>query len=226
MSEPHPAEPAYQPVWTRDAARKAALSREPSIKRLILNLIVVALTAAVVAFFAAPAVAFFGIRAAAEAGDVAGLARLIDFDAVRGSLRPQVSRQAASRPQILTPPPSFLQDPIGAVRRQFEQSVTPVLPGAPPVDSWLAPDALQVLTAGEGRAAAPPTPEAAAAVTAQGAPWPRPAYWSVNRARLAVTGQDGSRTVFTLERRGPFEWKLVHIGLPDPGVTAAPTVPS
>ena len=54
-------------------------------------------------------------------------------------------------------------------------------------------------------------------------PWPSPAYWSVNRARMAVTDQGGSRTLFTFERRGPFEWKLVHIGLPD-GTAPAVTV--
>ena len=136
------------PVWARDAARKAARRNEPSFKRLIVNLIAVAAVAAVVAFLAAPVVAFFGIRAAAEAGDVAGLARLIDYDAVRASLRPQLS----GRPEPLTPPPSFIQDPIGAVRRQFD---------------------------------------------------------------LAVTNDGGARTVFTFERRGPYEWKLVHVGLPE-----------
>ncbi|WP_421729530.1 DUF2939 domain-containing protein [Brevundimonas sp.] len=208
MSPPdHPTPDAYQPVWARSVARKA--SREPSFKALILNILAVAVVAAVVAFFAAPAVAFFGIRAAAEAGDVAGLSRLIDFDAVRASLRPQISR----RPEILTPPPSILQDPIGAIRRQFEDTVAPVTPGAPPVDAWLSPTALLVLTAGEARADAPPS-AASSAIAVQNPPLPRPAYWSINRARLAVAGQDGSRTLFTFERRAAFEWKLVHVGLP------------
>lgn len=217
MSEPHhPTTDAYQPVWARSAARKA-LHGGPSFKGLIINLLAVAAVAAVIAFFAAPAVAFFGIRAAAEAGDVAGLGRLIDFDAVRASLRPQISR----RPEMLTPPPSILQDPIGAIRRQFEQSVAPVVPGAPPVDAYLTPQALLVVTAGEGRTDAPPTAEAAAMLDA---PLPRPTYWSVNRARLAVPGQDGSRTVFTFERRAAFEWKLVHIGLPDANFAGSPPV--
>lgn len=217
MSETdHRTTEAYQPVWARSAARKAA--HGPSFKGLIVNLLAVAAVAAVVAFFAAPAVAFLGIRAAAEAGDVAGLSRLIDFDAVRASLRPQISR----RPEILTPPPSILQDPLGAIRRQFEDTVAPVVPGAPPVDAYLTPSALMVLTSGEGRADAPPT-AAASAIAQQNPPLPRPTYWSVNRARLAVPGQDGARTVFTFERRAAFEWKLVHIGLPNGG--AAPVAP-
>jgi hypothetical protein len=203
----------YQPVWARSQARKAASRRDPSFKRLILNLIVVGVVAAVVAFFIAPAVAFFGIRAAAEAGDVQGLSKLIDYDAVRASLRPQVS----GRVEPLTPPPSILQDPLGAIRRQFEQAVPQVVPSAPPVDAWLAPQPLIALTAGAGRDALT-VAENTAGQTAQ--TWPRPVYWSVNRARLSVADDAHAPTIFTFERRGPFEWKLVHIGLPPEGSVA------
>jgi hypothetical protein len=203
----------YQPVWARSQARKAASRREPSFKRLILNLIVVAVIAAVVAFFIAPAVAFFGIRAAAQAGDVQGLSRLIDYDAVRASLRPQVS----GRVEPLTPPPSILQDPIGAIRRQFEQAVPQVVPAAPPVDAWLAPGPLIALTSGAGRDALTVAENPAGQTVRT---WPRPTYWSVNRARLSVADDANAPTVFTFERRGPFEWKLVHIGLPPEGSVA------
>ena len=46
---------------------------------------------------------------------------------------------------------------------------------------------------------------------------------------MAITDRGGSRTIFTFERKGPFEWKLVHIGLPEgaapavPGIAAAAT---
>ena len=206
------------PVWARDAARKAARRDAPSFKRLIVNLIAVAVVAAVVAFFAAPVVTFFGIRAAAEAGDVAGLAKLIDYDAVRASLRPQLS----GRPEPLTPPPSFIQDPIGAVRRQFDQAVTPRAPDAPDVEAYLSPRAIWGLTWGTGRDVVRPT-----GGTHRGEPFsesgqppiPRPVYWSVNRTRLAVTNDGGARTVFTFERRGPYDWKLVHIGLAEDSAT-------
>jgi hypothetical protein len=200
----------YQPVWARSQARKAASRRDPSFKRLILNLIVVAVVAAVVSFFLAPAVAFFGIRAAAQAGDVAGLSKLIDYDAVRASLRPQIS----GRVEPLTPPPSILQDPIGAIRRQFEQATPQFVPAAPPVDAWLAPAPLIALTSGAGRDSLTVAGNPAGQ-TAQS--WPRPVFWSVNRARLSVSDELHAPTVFTFERRGPFEWKLVHIGLPPEG---------
>jgi hypothetical protein len=178
------------------------------MKRFIGNLVVLALVAVVISFFAAPAVAFFAIRSAARADDVAGLARLIDFAAVRQSLRPQLS----DRPEAMAPPPSFLEDPIGAVRRQLEQN--PVS-GGPDVNAYLTPDALDGLTAGEGRYAAERSSAAVDVPGTEAAPMPRPRFWGVNRARMAVVDAGGSETIFTFERKGPFEWKLVHIGLPD-----------
>jgi len=186
------------------------------VKRLFGNLLVAAVLVAILAFFAAPAVGFFAIRSAAEASDVQGLTRLVDFAAVRQSLRPQLT----GRPQASAPAPSFLEDPIGAVRRQLEQN--PIV-GAPDVDAYLTPAALAALTRGEGRYASQWSATASHPSDVD-KPWPKPVFWGVNRARLAVEDKGGSRTVFTFERRGPFEWKLVHIGLPDGSapVVAAP----
>ncbi len=44
---------------------------------------------------------------------------------------------------------------------------------------------------------------------------PRPVYWGLNRARMSVADDGGSETVFTFERKGLFEWRLVHVGLPE-----------
>lgn len=207
-----------RPVWAQAAAEREQWRREPSVKRLILNLIVVALVVAVVSFFAAPLVAFYGVRAAAQAGDVQGLTQLIDYDAVRASLRPQLS----NRPVPRTPPPSILQDPIGAIRRQFDQTVQPPAPPGPDVETYLQPRALEGLTLGYGHGApvfdTPPNGSQPRGRSVR--PWPR--YWSVNRARVAVKAPLGTaETLFTFERRGPFEWKLVHIGLPPRDDTGA-----
>lgn len=184
------------------------------MKKVFGNLVLAAIVLTAISFFMAPAVAFFGIRSAAQSDDVAGLQRLMDFDAVRASLRPQLS----GRPEALTPPPSFMNDPIGAFRRQFEEVAAPQGPNP---DAYLTPDAIDGLTRGQGRYAAVPStatlPEDSAPP-----PWPKPVYWGINRARMAVTDEGGSDTVFTFERKGPFEWKLVHIGLPD---GATPQVP-
>lgn len=186
--------------------------------KIIGNLLLLAVTAAVISFFAAPAVAFLAIRSAADTADAQALGRLIDYPAVRQSLRPQLSGD----PAALAPAPSFLEDPIGAVRRQFEQAAPSAL--LPQADSYLTPAALAALTRGEGRlsnqrAATPMTAEARAN------PLPSPVFWGVNRARLAVADQGGSRTVFTFERRGPFDWRLVHIGLPEGVSATAPASP-
>jgi hypothetical protein len=185
------------------------------VKRIIGNLLLLGLVLAVVSFFVAPAVVFFGIRSAAQADDVAGLQRLIDYGAVRMSLRPQLSGRA----EALTPAPSFMEDPIGAVRRQFEEAAAPV---GPDPDAFLTPDALDGLMRGQGRYAVVRS-TATMPEDSQPAPMPSPKYWGINMARLAVTDEGGSETIFTFERRGPFEWKLVHIGLPDGPTPAAPT---
>lgn len=194
----------HQPVWAKKKRKGGGAGG------FLGNLIMLAVIGAVVSFFAAPAVAFFGIRSAAEANDVAGVSRLIDFAAVRQSLRPQMSGKG----EAMAPAPSFMEDPIGAVRREIEVRTAP--PG-PDVDTYLTPAAIAALTKGQGRYAAQPEAEA---VT--GSPLPRPVYWGMNRARLSVADEGGSETVFTFERKGPFEWKLVHIGLPDGTAPVAP----
>ncbi|MCS6627318.1 DUF2939 domain-containing protein [Roseibacterium beibuensis] len=189
------------------------------MKKLFGNLLLLAIIAAVISFFAAPAVAFFGIRSAADANDVAGLSRLIDFGAVRQSLRPQLS----GNPAAMAPAPTFLEDPIGAVRRQFEPSDGATAADA---DAYLTPAALAGLTRGDGRYA---SQRSARPVAATANPTPAPVFWGVNRARMAVTDEGGSRTIFTFERKGPFEWKLVHIGLPEgsaPAVAASSPPPA
>lgn len=180
------------------------------------RLIVAFIAIAVVSFFAAPGVAFFALRSAAETNDAAGLARLVNYAAVRQSLRPQLD----GNPAAIAPAPSFLEDPIGAVRRQIEQAAAPQTPD---VEVYLTPAALAALTRGEGRYASQRVagPQPSPDETTTGGPMPRPVYWGMNRARMSVTDEGGSATIFTFERKGPFEWKLVHIGLPE-GVAPAP----
>jgi hypothetical protein len=214
-----PSDEPHQPVWARNQKRRRG-GGGGLLGRLIG--FIVLMTAFI--FFVAPAVAFFGIRSAAEASDVAGLTRLIDYPAVRQSLRPQLD----GNPAASAPAPTFMEDPIGAVRRQIEQATAP---RAPDVDAYLTPAAIAALTRGEGRYASQrldgglPSPDN----SNTGGPMPRPVYWSVNRARMSVADEGGSETVFTFERKGAFEWKLVHVGLPDgatpPPVTPEPSVP-
>lgn len=179
--------------------------------KVIGRLILAAVVIAAISFFAAPGVAFFAIRSAADANDAAALTRLIDYGAVRQSLRPQLTGNPAAQ----APAPSFLEDPIGAVRRQFEQAA----PIGPTPDVYLTPAAVAALTRGEGRYASQRTTPASEGERRD--LFPEPVFWGVNRARMAVTDEGGSRTIFTFERKGPYGWRLVHIGLPE-GVAPAP----
>ena len=177
--------------------------------KIIGNLILAAVVLLVVSFFAAPGVAFFGLRSAADSGDVAELDRLVDYGALRKALGPQLT----GRVETLTPPPSILEDPIGAVQRQFQRG--PAAEG-PRADVYLTPAALGALTRGEGRSAALRSEaESAEAEPPSGGPWPRPVYWGMDRARMAVTGDSGGETVFTFARTGFFSWHLVHVSLPE-----------
>lgn len=180
--------------------------------KLIGRLILAAIVIAAISFVIAPGVAFFAIRSAADANDAAALSRLIDYSAVRQFLRPQLTGNPAAQ----APAPSFLEDPIGAVRRQFEQAAPAV---GPTPDVYLTPAAVAALTRAEGRYASQRTTPAPEGDRAE--PFPEPVFWGVNRARMAVTDDGGSKTVFTFERTGPFEWRLVHIGLPE-GVAPTP----
>ena len=177
--------------------------------KIIGNLILAAVALLVISFFAAPGVAFFALRGAADSGDVAELDRLVDYGAMRKALGPQLVGQV----ETTAPPPSILEDPIGAVTRQFERKPVPLGPRA---DAYLTPAALGALTRGEGRAAAARSetgnPEAE---PPKGGPLPRPVYWGMDRARMAVTGENGNETVFTFARYGFFSWHLVHVSLPD-----------
>jgi hypothetical protein len=93
------------------------------------------------------------------------------------------------------------------------------------VDAYLSPAALAALTRGEGRAASQRTgAQPSSADNANpGGPMPRPVYWGMNRARMSVVDDGGATTLFTFERQGPFEWKLVHVGLPGGTAPAAGT---
>lgn len=166
------------------------------------KLLLAAVVAGLVSFVAAPVVAFFAIRSAADARDTEALVRLVDYAALRRTLRPQLTPGAQAR----APAPSFIEDPLGAVRRRLERE--PATPAD--VDSYLTPSALAALTRGGARSS---NLTGWGSDEPGGDPLPKPTYWGVDRVRLAVDGTGGG-TVFTFERRGLFEWRLAYVGLP------------
>jgi hypothetical protein len=171
--------------------------------RNLLRLILALFAAGALAFAAAPLFAFRALGAAARDGDAQALAELIDYRAVRESLRPQLVAQAAA---AAPPPPDPWRDPIGAVRRALE----PLAPPPPVVELYLTPAALHDLTRGYRPGAAPTEAPDRAAFSGL-------RYWGPNRVRFAARpsgGPPGAAVVFTFQRRSAFAWKLVHIGLP------------
>lgn len=171
--------------------------------RFFSSLLGILVFGAIIGFFGAPYYGFFALRSAAQSNDAQALVQLVDYEAVRGSLRDQVSPGAPPP----GPPPSVWQDPIGALKRSLEP-----MTASPTADSYLTPQALSALTRGEGRdARRAPAGDAYRRVLSP--PYPAYSYWGPNRARLSVRS-DGGATVFTWERRALFTWKLVHIALP------------
>ncbi len=168
-----------------------------------------ALVAFAIAFGAAPLWAFRSLRSAAVFGDTAALSELVDYGAVRASLRQQIGpAPAATRP----PPPDFLHDPLGALRRQF------VEPEAKPadVDAYLTPLSLARMSLGMEHAGAVPT------VSGEG-PFPSVRFWDGKRARLGVKDPalPARETIFTLQRKGWLDWRLVAVTLPASAPPAA-----
>lgn len=177
------------------------------MKRLFSVLLVVGLVGFGLSFLGAPWFAFRSLRAAAAAGDVQGVAAVVDYNALRQSLRPQLGE-----PALNVPPPSIWQDPIGAIGR----AIRPTEHQAD-IDSYLTPQALAELT----NAKADEGPRADGVPFKAGDLLPglhgsEVRFWDPNRSRIAVVtaGKPDKETVFTFERRGLLAWKLVHIGLP------------
>lgn len=207
-------EPTRSYAW--DHAREQR--RSTSVGGVIGNLLGLAVIAAALGFVLAPGYAFFALRSAALSGDVPALAELVDYGEVRASLRSQLS----DNPQALEPEPSWLEDPVGAIRRRLGQAAEEVQGNAPDVDPYLTPDALAGLTFGEGRYASERSREGAPAVDhqAEDQPWPGLVHWGPSRTRFRITDDGGSETILTFSRSGIFAWKLSHIGLPEGGSPA------
>jgi hypothetical protein len=175
------------------------------MRRPILTLLLVAILAVGVVFVSAPWFAFRALRAAAQASDIQAMAELIDFNAVRENLAGQIDPESAA------PAPDLLHDPIGAVRHLFRP-----MPPAKTTDSYLTPDAINMLAAGNHRG-----PDSLAD-TFPGVHGRIIQYWDPNRCRIQVTEVDGRRALFSFERRGLFDWKLVQIRLPQAAPQPAP----
>jgi hypothetical protein len=195
------------------------------VGRIFALIIAVALLVAAGLFYFSPSIALSDIRSACRSNDIEALAKLIDFDSVRASLKTQLD---AGPGGVGAPPKDALNDPVGAtgdalksignsIGNAVNNLVNPNAPKPssivpPDPNAFLAPQALLALTYGYGKESLKATPEDLAARP----PSAQIAFFSLDRTRLTVTDPDRGTTTFTFERRGLTKWVLVHIGLPTP----------
>lgn len=190
-------DPRYDPYEDTRRPRRA-----PGFRLTLPVLILIAAVLFCAGFATAPLLAFRAVRSAAQFGDVQALGELVDYNAVRESLRTQI-RPASAEKQ---PPVDLLHDPLGALRRAWE----PVSPQAD-VNPYLTPEAIAALS--EGRGQAKPTPSAGGLF---GGPVPAVLYWGFDRVRLGIAdpARVTRQTIFTFQRRGMLTWRLVGVRLP------------
>lgn len=192
--------------------------------RIFALVIAVVLLVSAGLFYFSPTIAFYDIRSACKSTDIEALAKLIDFDSVRASLKTQLD---AGPKGVAAPTPSPLNDPVSAtgnalksigdsIGNAVNNLVNPNAPKPssivpPDPNTYLTPQALLALTYGYGSDAPRTSP-----ADLGKAPAPQIAFFSLDRVRLTVKDVDHGTTTFTFERRGLTHWVLVHIGLPGP----------
>jgi len=196
------------------------------VGRIFALIVAVALLVAAGLFYFSPTIAFNDIRSACKSNDIEALAKLIDFDSVRASLKTQLD---AGPGGVGAPAKDAMTDPVGAtgdalkdigasIGNAVNNLVNPNAPKPstivpPDPNAYLGPQALLALTYGYGRDA----PKVTADDLSGKPPVAQIAFFSLDRTRLTVTDPDRGTTTFTFERRGLTKWVLVHIGLPTPG---------
>ena len=195
--------------------------------RILSLVVIVVLLGAAGLFYASPMIAFYDVRSAAKSEDVESLAKLIGFDAVRASLKTQIEAGDAG---VSAPPPSALNDPIGATGNVLKKTADSIgkawnditnpkaAPKTPPVpvvtpDDYLKPRALLALTYGAGKDSVTVDPD----TFAPKPPAPKIAFFSLEHARLTVKDETRGTTTFTFTRKGLTHWEITHIGLPKAG---------
>jgi len=196
------------------------------VGRIFALIIAVGLLVLAGLFYFSPSIAFSDIRSACRSNDIEALAKLIDFDSVRASLKTQLD--VGPKGAVGAPPKSALSDPIGAagdaikgvgdsIGNAVNNLVNPNAPKPstivpPDPNAFLAPQALLALTYGYGLDAPKTTMDQLGKP-----PMAQIAFFSLDRTRLTVKDPDRGTTTFTFERRGLTKWVLVHVGLPKPG---------
>ncbi len=184
------------------------------VKRILtggaIGLVVVALVAA---YFASPVLALHSLTEAAKAGDRAKLERLIDFPAVRDSLKSQLK---AAMTRAVEQDPELRDNPFAAFGQLLMVGVVDKA-----VDAFATPDAIAEMVA-TSRAPEKLSPSEQGPRVETGKPRDKSdteiQYGFQDLDHFKATYRDKAKPdepVFglTLERQGLFRWKLVRIDL-------------
>lgn len=179
------------------------------IKKLAVSLTVAAVAVFVVAWAAAPAFAARSLIRAAKAGDAERLEQLVDFPALRQSLKDELTAELAAH---LRRDPRTAGDDLGGLGLILAPML---LSGA--VDAVVTPEVVaQMVTTAEA-----PDP------TVRDRPEPGDAadqgddihqawgYRDLDAFAVTLTDRDhpDQRLALIMERRGLFEWKLAAVDL-------------
>jgi hypothetical protein len=177
-------------------------------RRLLIAAVIVLALIAGALIVASPFLALNQLRSAAEQGQAERLEQLVDFPAVRESLKPQLKRQLMAR---LRDDPAVKESPFGA----FAMAIAPTVADGL-VEGVVTPQAIAgMVREGDARQLQPQARTPAPATPDRDEPQAAYAYRSLNTfaATLTPKGEtDGLSLV--LERRGLIAWKLTRIELP------------
>lgn len=185
------------------------------MKKLLTGIAVAAVAVFAVAWAAAPVVAAQGLIHAAKAGDARKLERLVDFPALRESLKDELNAEVAAR---MRRDPDMAGSPLGGLGMMLAPMI---LSGA--VDTLVTPQVVadMVRTAEAPDPTRPPAETVPERNDKADADDIHQAWGYRDLDHFAVTLTDRDRPdqhlALILERRGLFAWKLAAVDLQSEG---------
>ncbi len=177
-------------------------------KKLVVGLAVAALTVFAIAWVAAPVFAAQALIRAAKAGDAARIEQLVDFPALRQSLKDELTAELAAR---MRHDPRLADSRLGGLGMILAPML---LSGA--VDAAVTPEVVaQMVTTAEApdpTVRDEPEPGDAADKDDIHQAW---GYRDLNAFAVTLTDRDhpDQRLALIMERRGLFAWKLAAVDI-------------
>lgn len=178
-------------------------------KRLIVGVAVAAVAVFAIAWAAAPVLAAQALIRAAKAGDERKLERLVDFPALRESLKDELNAELVAR---MRQDPRVADSGLGGLGMMLAPMI---LSGA--VDTLVTPEVVadMVRTAEAPDPTRPPAPEPPGDAADGDDIHQSWGYRSLDEFAVTLTDRDqpDDHLALILERRGLFDWKLAAVDL-------------